>query len=689
MPIRDWAGVFASALENVFRPETVQQIYQLEMQARTFFEWEGIVPPFLVLQNMDRDEHQIRYYWVSGSQNAVCPFCGTLSTTARNDYFEKPLQDLPQDGWAVYHMVRRQRYVCANPACERDLFVERLPGFAADGARKTLRFQRACVARALDSGCKPAEDALKREGAAVSNDTIARYVKVAAARQLESNLTRNDVRVLAVDDIYLRKGDKSSGCTVFLDEETHRVLIIVRGTTKAVVKPVLESFPAAAFFSRDRASAYASAAAECEKIQVADRFHLIKNAHQAVQDALMTILPATIFLRDGDGWVPADPGTGRLPGRPVFTVPDDQVEARIRLAQLTPKKAQKYRHTLKLLELADHGLRSAEIAQTLGIPLKEVQQLRRSAVNTLDTVEAKIHAQIQQANDTRNHRADRWQAQHPKTLGPQARPAHDSIVEPYRDTVIRELQHGGNHRTIHPLLQQQGFEGSANAVYQYILKLRQEIPEVIRTEVLTPPADLHLQQISRDTVYKQVLKRAADSRPKEAEPQPNTASKPDSAAPKTRPSAPSPFSDKARALMFGEHAEEDPTPSPSPDQDNEEKKTNRQLFDALAACYPVMAMLVQFLSDCYHVFDAADPAALERFIQQYQACEIGPLAQYATGLEKDFEAVKNSLIYPEISNGPLEGTNSRIKMKHRRGGGRAGIELLNAYNVLTAEDLAG
>ena len=100
-------------------------------------------------------------------------------------------------------------------------------------------------------------------------------------------------------------------------------------------------------------------------------------------------------------------------------------------------------------------------------------------------------------------------------------------------------------------------------------------------------------------------------------------------------------------------------------------------------------MLVQFLSDCYHVFDAADPAALEAFIQQYQACEIGPLAQYATGLEKDYEAVQNSLIYPEISNGPLEGTNSRIKMKHRRGGGRAGIELLNAYNVLTAEDLAG
>jgi len=93
------------------------------------------------------------------------------------------------------------------------------------------------------------------------------------------------------------------------------------------------------------------------------------------------------------------------------------------------------------------------------------------------------------------------------------------------------------------------------------------------------------------------------------------------------------------------------------------------------------------LTACYHVFDAADPAALTAFIQPYQACDIGPLAQYASGLAHDYDAVKNSLIYPEISNGPLEGVNSRIKMKHRRAGGRAGMELLNAYNVLRPENL--
>lgn len=76
-------------------------------------------------------------------------------------------------------------------------FVERLDGFAEETARKTISFKKYCVERALENGCKPAEDALKRDGALVSNDSIARYLKVGSAKQIESNIKRNDVRVLA------------------------------------------------------------------------------------------------------------------------------------------------------------------------------------------------------------------------------------------------------------------------------------------------------------------------------------------------------------------------------------------------------------------------------------------------------------------------------------------------------------
>ena len=149
--------------------------------------------------------------------------------------------------------------------------------------------------------------------------------------------------------------------------------------------------------------------------------------------------------------------------------------------------------------------------------------------------------------------------------------------------------------------------------------------------------------------------------------------------------------------MLGDDPTQAAPPSPSPDPAQEKdpgpakkpKTLTPDGFPALGAGYPLLGMLVQFLSDCYHVFDAADPAAWDAFIQQYQACAIDPLGQYATGLRKDYAAVQHSLRYPEISNGPREGMNSRITMRHRRGGGRAGIELLNAYHVLNSADLTG
>mgnify|MGYP000963240303 FL=1 len=110
----------------------------------------------------------------------------------------------------------------------------------------------------------------------MSNDSIGRYLKAAASGKIEENIVKNNVKVLAVDDINLRKGDKSSGCTVFVDGETHKVLIVVKGTTKEATKRVIEKFSSSEFLSSDRAAGYSTAGAECEKTQVADRFHLIK-----------------------------------------------------------------------------------------------------------------------------------------------------------------------------------------------------------------------------------------------------------------------------------------------------------------------------------------------------------------------------------------------------------------------------
>jgi len=98
--------------------------------------------------------------------------------------------------------------------------------------------------------------------------------------------------------------------------------------------------------------------------------------------------------------------------------------------------------------------------------------------------------------------------------------------------------------------------------------------------------------------------------------------------------------------------------------------------------FPVITDLTAFLAECYAVFDGNDVSGLETFIGKYKDSSIDAISQFATGLLRDIDAVRNCLLFPEISNGPTEGTNSRIKMVHRRSGGRAELELINAYAVL-------
>jgi gas vesicle protein len=412
-----WKDVLINQLiKGGFSKEESQLAYLAEMEARKFFDFDGIVPSCLMLQNIEQDKKEIQYFWESNSVEAQCPFCGTLSTRQSNDYYTKPIQDIPYNNKAVYHVVRFKKYFCENSECKYEEFIERFSDFSEEKARKTLRFKKNCIERSLGCGCNRAEYELRMEGAVISNDTLGRYLKSEAAAKIESNITRDDVKVLAVDDINLRKGDKKSGCTVLLDEETHKVLIIIKGTTKEMTKRALEMFPSARFFSRDRATAYSSAGAECGKIQIADRFHLIKNAQEAIKNALMASIPATIFVRDGDGWVQTSPDDS-VNSKPYFHVPDERVEEYIKLAGLTPAKARKYRNTLKLLELADKGLKTADIAKEMDVPYKDVQALRRTAASTLRYVGDRIKKKVDAQNDTIENREERLDTHTPKTVG--------------------------------------------------------------------------------------------------------------------------------------------------------------------------------------------------------------------------------------------------------------------------------
>ena len=102
----------------------------------------------------------------------------------------------------------------------------------------------------------------------------------------------------------------------------------------------------------------------------------------------------------------------------------------------------------------------------------------------------------------------------------------------------------------------------------------------------------------------------------------------------------------------------------------------------LSVMHPVCGNMIQFGIDYHNFMDNNDPSGLVDFINKYKHDSYWRLARFANGLQMDIDAVKNTLLYPHISNGPVEGTNSIIKCVKRMGGSRAKIDLLTAKMVL-------
>jgi len=168
----------------------------------------------------------------------------------------------------------------------------------------------------------------------------------------------------------------------------------------------------------------------------------------------------------------------------------------------------------------------------------------------VDRIKKNIDAQ----NDSIENREERLGSHTPKTVGgPKVRSASESIVEPYRETVMAMVKSGGNHRTIYPVIQEMGYTGSRNAIYQYILKLRKEVPDQLNRKLTEMPPEMTLESYPRDKIYSAILKEASIGRPgNEENSEQDTKSETKKKTPKANNS---PFSAKVTELILGPEKE--------------------------------------------------------------------------------------------------------------------------------------
>lgn len=233
----------------------------------------------LHLDALEVDDQQITLMLSSRRSTAQCPDCRSRSHWAHSRY-TRTVSDIPVVSHAVRLRITARRFYCRHAACRRQTFRERLPTAAPIYQRRTPLWRRLLERVGFALGGQAGQRLLQQLGLGhqgVSRNSVLRVVRQAMLPTLPTP------QVLGVDDWSYRRGQTYG--TILSDLERHQVVDLLPDRSAQTLADWLALHPGVAVVSRDRAGAYAEGVRRGapHAVQVADRFHLVKNATDVLE----------------------------------------------------------------------------------------------------------------------------------------------------------------------------------------------------------------------------------------------------------------------------------------------------------------------------------------------------------------------------------------------------------------------
>jgi transposase len=377
----------------------------------------------------------------SAAADAPCPCCGQRSQRVHSRY-GRTLADLPWAGVTVHLRVQVRKFFCDNATCLRRIFAERLAGVAQACARRTDRQRESLTTIAFALGGEAGARLAGKLGMPASPDTLLRLIR------RSPEVERPTPTVLGVDDWAIHKGLTYG--TILVDLVRHRPVDLLPDRSSGSLATWLQAHPGVAVIARDRAGAYAEGARDGAPAatQVADRWHLLDNLADAMED----------FLRSKGTCLQAAAAALATPARAADqprSPPDEVYQGKRRYPQ--PERwrdrqevaaevgvARRRSHYEAVRALHAQGVTVAAIARTVGISRMTVYKYLRE--------------------------------------GPPQRKRHtvhgqQRVLAPYEPYLLKRWEEGCHVATrLWREIQAQGFAYSLTTVQRFVNQLRREGP---------------------------------------------------------------------------------------------------------------------------------------------------------------------------------------------------------------------